>query len=78
MNPEYCEDLNGVTVSCGASPAYKILTINVLFEWPSKLPLYIELNGLVNPNVATTKIFQAFSSYDSKVIDQTDKTDLAL
>ena len=46
------------------------------FEWPSKQPLRIKLNQIINPvNLPLTEVFNAYTKYDSEYIDQSDPTD---
>lgn len=58
--------------------SYDVLTIDINFEWPAKASLYVTYNGIINPNVDKTNIFQVYTEYDSKVLDQTDATDQSL
>lgn len=53
-----------------------LLKITPEFEWPSKQPLRIKINQIINPiDLPLTEIFNAYTKYDSEFIDQSDPTD---
>jgi hypothetical protein len=56
----------------GTTVSYDVLEININFEWPAKSSLFITYNGVINPNVDATNIFQVYTEYDSKTLDKTD------
>jgi hypothetical protein len=69
-----------VTYDAGApyAPTYTALVITPNFQWPAKTTLYISYKSLINPNIANTIPFQAFTVYDGTKLDQTDPADTSL